>query len=623
MRMKIQIIQRWNTASVFVGLLVTFAMPVMAQVNIWTSTVSGKWENPTNWLLHLAPSVSDFVFITNGGSNGKTVTIDATTSGSFSNTMFVTNLSVWGPSAGFTNVLALAGAGTNTPLHVFTTVNLGDGVGVGWLTLSNSALDVGSQVNLSQGLMTLLDSSLTVTNSGFQIQSNGSVIVSGSTFKLNNGTLGLGDNGATDNGGGTGSLVVSNTTLNASVLILGSMNFGAGMLTVQSNSTVNISSNITLVSSSLSITSTMTLNGGTFNAANSVAQIGSAGNGVLTVSGGSNTFYQILLNPRGVGSGGLDLKGGILKVIGNGAGPGQGLESNWVLFDGGDLEAGDTSLTIGENTPNSAVTLGDDSGGRPGLNGVGLVGQVSAMYVGYGPNGLASSGSFTNNGFSLGSPYGDAEFDVTNLMVVGDYTGHVVGLVTMNGGVLCVTNPLHTAQLIISNGTVVVSAPGFVDNYNPQQPLTLGGGALFVDNLIMSNSSGQLINYGQPLVIGKMHLDPTLNADGSADMMNNGEKWANGLDLFNTNWVFAITNVSLANNGQDLQVDWTAQGGHSYQLKGGGSLIPSVKVALTNLGPVMLYTNFGATSFSYTDAGAATNLPRFYRVYLYPTIYPP
>jgi hypothetical protein len=604
--MKIQIVRRLNTASALVMLLVTLALPARALNDIWTNTVSGKWENPTNWSFGVVPGATNSIYITNGGFNGKTVTIDATTSGSYSNTMSVTSLSVWGPSASFSNILALTGAGTNTPLHVATTLTLGNGVGWGFLSLSNSALDVGSQVQISQGGMTLLDGSLTLTNGGFQVQSNGSVTVIGATLNLNNGILGLGNNGATNNGGGVGSVVVSNATLNATVLTLGSMTGGVGMFTVQSNSTVNISSNITLVSSSLIVTSTLTLNGGTFTAANGVAQIGSAGNGLLTISGGSNTFRQILLNPQGVGSGGLHLHGGHLRVIGNGSGPGQGLVSNWVLFDGGDLEAGGTSLTIGENTPNSEVTVGENTGG--------LVGQLAAMYVGYGPPGAGSSGSFENDGYSLDSGIA-AELDVTNLMIVGDCLGGAVGTVTMNGGYLCVTNTMGNAQLIISNGTVVLNAP------NPPDGSGLGGGALFVDDLIMSNSCGHLINYGQPLFMVTNHLDPTRNADGIG--MNNGEKWTNGLDMFDPNWVFAITNinVSVAGNNTMVQLVWTTQGQHMYELQHSDTLTNLLSgkgtTLYTGTGP-----GAGAGCLSYTYTVPAPNATGFYRVEVISPTYP-
>jgi len=62
--------------------------------NSWSNSADGKWEEASSWLLVQAPDSTQTILITNDSS--KTVLIDATTSGSFSNTMTVSNLTVLG-----------------------------------------------------------------------------------------------------------------------------------------------------------------------------------------------------------------------------------------------------------------------------------------------------------------------------------------------------------------------------------------------------------------------------------------------------------------------------------------------------------------------------------------------
>jgi hypothetical protein len=109
---------------------VSLATVVEAQNNSWTNNVSGKWETGANWSLGVPPTNAHSVFITNAFS--KTVTIDATTSGSFPTTMTITDLTVSSPP-GTVNTLALLNSGTATPLRVLQNSFIGN------LTVSNGA----------------------------------------------------------------------------------------------------------------------------------------------------------------------------------------------------------------------------------------------------------------------------------------------------------------------------------------------------------------------------------------------------------------------------------------------------------------------------------------------------
>src|SRR5580765_7975112 len=69
--------------------------PASALDNVYTNTVSGKWESPTNWS-QAAPFLDNSIYITNAGT--KTVTVDSNTVSFAPGTLAVTNLTLSGPS---------------------------------------------------------------------------------------------------------------------------------------------------------------------------------------------------------------------------------------------------------------------------------------------------------------------------------------------------------------------------------------------------------------------------------------------------------------------------------------------------------------------------------------------
>ena len=78
---------------------------LLAQDDSWTNATDGKWEAAGNWDQGSPSSSQMLVLFTN--ANPKTVTIDATTSGSFPATLTISNLVVSG-----------AASTTNTLLHL-------------------------------------------------------------------------------------------------------------------------------------------------------------------------------------------------------------------------------------------------------------------------------------------------------------------------------------------------------------------------------------------------------------------------------------------------------------------------------------------------------------------------
>ena len=93
------------------------AAPLRAQFNGWTNSSPGKWEVGANWSRGTPPGTNDAF---DNIFQGSTITIDATTSGSFPDTMTVNYVALASPGA----ILSLDNAGTNVPLHILNTLDI-------------------------------------------------------------------------------------------------------------------------------------------------------------------------------------------------------------------------------------------------------------------------------------------------------------------------------------------------------------------------------------------------------------------------------------------------------------------------------------------------------------------
>ncbi|HEX5218627.1 MAG TPA: hypothetical protein VFZ59_03595 [Verrucomicrobiae bacterium] len=250
-------------------------------INNWTNSVSGKWENGTNWSLNVPPYVGhSLVAITNAGS--KTVINDATTASEFPSTMTISNLVIGAPS-GATNTLLLA-PGTNTPFRLFNALNVNSG---GALVISNAALSLEGNFNGSSridGTVTLLDGSLISTNS-------------------NNRTY-IGHSGR-------GTLTISNGTFESyyPIVALGDNSFG----------TWNIAGGVTRVTATFDIADSLTATGRVVMTDGELhtpsCYVGLFGNGSMVVSNGYlECEGQILLGSQAGSVGNLALPGGFTFV---------------------------------------------------------------------------------------------------------------------------------------------------------------------------------------------------------------------------------------------------------------------------------------------------------------------
>ena len=475
---------------------------------------------------------------------------------------------------------SLAGAGVSVSggalnitnaAHTATTIMDGGSLllGAGVFKTDNFLLTHGGSVKASSNV--LLGTTAGATNT--LDLSGGSMLI------LTNATLGLGNNGTT-NGAGTGIASITDASINVSTLNLGSASGGLGLLTLQSNALLNVRSNLTVVSGSLVATSSITFSGGSFTASNGLTHIGSSGNGLLTISAGNHTFRQITLgSTNGLGSGGFLFLGGHVTLLGTGTGPGQGLNSNWILWEGGDLDGSGTSLTIADGN-DSTVTIPDYAAN--------VFGQLDSMYVGYTAGNV---GTFTQAASS-------SVVVITDRMILGDCLLGAVGNVVLSGGTLYVTNATHTANLDVRNGL-----------------FTLGPGAtLVVDNLILTNACGHFIKQPGGILITNHapQLSPNLDADD--DGQSNAAETLAGTDPLSPSSMFQITSV-MKTNGNSIRVDWTTVGGHSYVVQANGDLGSGTFHDLS-LPIAVPGTAEGTTNYVHTDGG--TNSTEFYRVRLGP-----
>jgi len=404
---------------------------------------------------------------------------------------------------------------------------------------------------------------------------------SGSTLISSNATLGLGNNGTT-NGAGTGVATIAGATVNVTTLNLGSTAGGLGLLTLQSNAVLNVQSNLTVVSGSLVATSSVTLNGGSFTASNGLTRIGSSGNGLLTISGGNHTFRQITLgSTNGLGSGGFHFLGGHVTLLGIGTGPGQGFNSNWILWEGGDLDGSGTSLTIAN---------GNDSTVSIPAYAFNVRGQLDSMFVGYTTGNIGTFNQAANSSVVV----------ITDQMILGtgDCNNGAQGNVNLSGGTLYVTNATHTANLDVRNGTFTVGP----------------GATLVVDNLILNSACGHFIKQPGGILItnNAPQLSPNFDADG--DGQSNASEALAGTDPLSPSSTFQITSM-VKTNGNSMRLDWTTVGGHSYVVQTNGNLGSGTFHDLS-LPIVVPGTAEGTTN--YVHPNGATDSANFYRVRLGP-----
>jgi hypothetical protein len=475
---------------------------VHGETNSWINSGDGAWQDPTNWSLAQAPSVTHSIFITN--DNSKTVQIDAITAADYSNTMAVTDVILSAP-IGATNVLALSSTGTNSPLLIYNAFSIANG---GSLLMTNSELVVGGLVSglfSLDGTATLQDSILNVdtnnairigdANSGILMVAGGTNIVSGDLyvgFATNSvGTLSVLAGQCTLTNGfaafgfyGSGQALLSNSAIQVdssksapNCIFVGLASGSQGYLSVAAGSS-SASGHLALGDEAGS-TGSVWISGGQLILTNGfLVTIGGSGFGQMVISNGQVLTYSVLVASGPASQGALAIAGGA------------GNFSGGLIVGGGQGATGTVSMTDGQLMVTNKQTILGSYG----------VGQMTA-----------SNGTFLAKGIILGSSPGSqgtltisgGTVSITSSIVVG-MSSNATGSVQMTGGNLTITNQAGTAQLVVgqigrgafsqSGGTVIVDQVSVANGTN--STFSFSSGVFSTKSTVFSNTQTFIVGDG-------------------------------------------------------------------------------------------------------------------------------
>ena len=566
-------------------ILCTFvlASTVSAQTNSWFNPSGGFWDDFRNWSLGARPTNAETVFITNAPS--KTVTIDGYTSGTYPESLTISDLTV-AADAGVTNTLVLSNAGATTPLHITDSLVVAGGA---ILLMTNSALQVdGIPSNLScvDGIAVLAGTNQITgdLDAGFSTNALSQISLAGSQLVLSNGCEVFGFYGSSQ-------VLLSNSTL---LVIENDW--------VPSNS---IGSPVFLGLESGSQGS-LALNGGLLSAPSHIALGGEANSaGTISLNGG-----QLLAT-----------NGFLICVGGNGSGQmlvsNTSLSANCLVVASGQSSLG--TLTIAGSTATFSGVL--DVGGGWGATGTAAIASSQVTITNF-PLIVGSYGwgqmTVTNSAMAAKSivvGYGPGSQGFLNLttssvsvlsnMIVG-FSSNASGVFQISDGSLAVTNQAGTAGLVLGcwgTGSLIQNGGSLVLNQ-----LAMGSGnatssvvCCYSTNVIGGVGVGQttLTNgslFAQTVVIGSgLGSQGTLMVSGGAAFISSNIT----VGISNATGVIQLTGGSLAITNQAGSAQLIiGQSGQGSLIQSGGVLTVDHWLATNSSGSVV---TLNAGSFSATS----------------------
>lgn len=443
----VESVRRRLVWAIIVLLTGVFSQNVPAQVNSWTNPSGGFWDDFRNWSLGVRPTNSHSAFITNSPS--KTVTVDWYTSGTYPESMTISNLTL-SATAGVTNTLFLSNAGTTTPLSIRDSLAIVSG---SVLLMTNSMLQVGSSSNGSfvlEGTATISGTNSFAGGTYIGLSSNSAgnlAIVNGLTVitngydvigfygsgqsTLSGGTLQAGDDSSLPNGvfvgytaGSQGTLTVASGKFSTPEhLSLGQDAGATGVVWVTGGQLIATNNYLTTIGGDG--VGQLVISNGTFAAASMIVAVGPGSVGALTVAGGTTTLSGGLVVGDGLSA------TGIVTVTG-----GQLAVTNWNAIVG---NYGIGQLTISNGVLLAqAVSVGNSTG------------SVGALIITGGNSSVHSS-------------------------VVAGVFSNATGVIQIAGGNLTVTNQSGTGQFVVGQ--------------NGRGTFTQSGGTLMVDQLTVASGS--------------------------------------------------------------------------------------------------------------------------------------
>ena len=462
-----------------------------AQTNSWTNPSGGFWDDFRNWSLGVRPTNSDFVFIKNAPS--KTVTIDWYTSGTYPDSMTISDLTV-SASGGVTNTLFLSDAGTTTPLQIHDTLMIVSG---GALLMTNSSLLVGDVAGVNFALeapaafsgANFLAGGVAV---GYSSNSVGSVTVIDGETAFTNGYMTIGFYGSAQVTLLSGSLQTEDDISAPNGMFVG---FGPA-----SQGVVSIFEGQLLVPEQLSLgedagsAGQLWLDGGQIIATNNfLVTVGGNAVGQAVVSNGQIAASYIIVGDALGSSGTLTLAGGTINISGA------------MTIAQGQNATGSVFITGGQlSVTNQGVSVGGFGVGQMTVSNGSLLARN--VIVGDCEN---SQGTLTVAGGAV---------SVASSMTAGAraYMGTATttnanagGVIQMTGGSLTVTNQSGTGLLTIGrsgNGSLVQN-----------------GGLVQVDQLTIAASS-------VPVIVGPGNTNVFFSGAGRA-VLSNGVLFAQTVAL--------------------------------------------------------------------------------------------
>lgn len=556
---------------------ITFAISSasQAQTNSWIQS-SGAWQAPANWSLAQAPTNTQSLIISNDLT--KIITIDSTTSGSFSNTLTVTDVILSAPN-GATNTLDLSNAGTSAPLSVLNDFIVSSGgllrlAGSGLLMETNAAAAATNSASavLSNGVLTV-DGTLLISSSGviaantgiyvgLDTNANGQVVCAGGQLLLTNtppSAIGV---------NGTGQMIISNGQVQtaANFLFVGSGIGSQGTLSVAGGNFIGSPNARLVIGMETGAVGVVTVTGGSIVITNSLMTlVGGDGSGQLNLLAGTNIFGAMEVGGDSGSQGTLTVAGGVNTLqSGLCVGSSQGA-TGVVWLTGGQLVATNLTTSIASWGYGVATVSNGSWVGSTMLVGVHGFANITNYYGFITTTGQTSYGAVNLDGGSM---------TLYSKLVIGNCGTGGVGVVDVAGGSLYVTNAAHNAVIDVRNGQLILT-----------------GGASQVDKLVLTNSCSSFLHTGGTLVVGNVVLDPN-----------------------------AFRIVSVTPQGNDILITWLMAPGQTNTLQAstGDSNGGYVTNGFTDIFVVTNNSTIGSLT-NYLDVGAATNSPaRYYRARLVP-----
>lgn len=472
-----------------------------ATFNGSSGTVTQDIGAGTTW------NVTNSVFVA-AGNNTTTTVVHVSGLLAVTNLNSTASLSL-GQGAASLGRLIVSGAATTARVD---TLIIGSS-GIGLMTVSNSAFQVrnvtvGSLAG-SSGTMALAGGSTKVASNlvvAIAANSTGTVSLTSGSLVVTNGTFGVGNSGTVVGGGGVGQATVSNATMLASTILLGSSAGGQGSLRIRTGGRVICSNSTSEIS--VNSTNSLTVEGNVqpvpvLDIPNGEIKIGVVANGIMTLDGGSVTCAVVTVGDTVLGT--CRMKAGTLTM------------SSVLTIGNNPTSTGIIWMDGGNWLSSSRTTIGNNGVGQITIsNGTITLPRVVVSGIGTSQN----PGTFTIAGGTVFS---------TNLVVGFDVNS--TGTVWVTAGSLNVTNAGSTAQLIVgrsgrglltlSNGTLV--ADQILVTNGTKSTFSFVGGTLKTRNTLVTN--------GAQFVVGNGTSSATLNLLGGAHTFANGLKISTNVTL--------------------------------------------------------------------------------------------